>query len=158
RYGKTIEQQVALSMLETPDGKLVEFRTEVTFGPTPVEFVGRVNGQVLAIETSTQGARQTSTIPWSAEIRGVRGAEQSLAAQPFSPHQKRSLRMLVPLVNQVADVEMAAADYEKTRLLNEDVLLLRVETSAKLPDGNVMAETLWCDAKGNVLKRRIAGI
>lgn len=158
RYGHSIEQQVKLATLETPDGQLLEFHTEVSFGPTPVTFSGHVLGDTMVVQTSTQGKTQESTIPWAPEIRGFRGAEQSLAAKSLAPGEKRSLRMLIPLVNQVADVELAAADYETTKLLDKDARLLRIETSARLPDGNVMGETLWSDERGAVLKRRISGI
>jgi hypothetical protein len=158
RYGQPVEQQVKLSTLETHDGQVLEFRTEVSFGPTPVVFSGHAEDDTMIVQTSTQGKIQQSTIAWASDVRGFRGAEQSLAAKPLVPGEKRSLRMLVPLVNQVAEVELAAADYETTRLLDQDARLLRIETSARLPDGNVMAETLWSDERGAVLKRRIAGI
>ncbi len=158
RYGRPVEQQVTLATLETASGHLLEFRTEVSFGPTPTTFSGHIDGDAMVVETSTQGARQEVRLPWSPEIRGFHGAEQSLAHKPLQPGEKRSLRMLVPLVNQVARVELAAADYEKTRLLDGEAELLRIETTSKLPDGNVMAETLWADKQGAVQKRHIEGI
>ncbi|MEX2113272.1 MAG: transglutaminase-like domain-containing protein [Pirellulales bacterium] len=158
RYAQPIEQQVTLETLETSAGQLLEFRTEVTFGPTPVTFSGHVEGDAMVVQTNTQGAQQVTRIPWSADVGGFRGAEQSLEKAPLKPGEKRSLRMLVPLVNQVAEVDLTAADYETTRLLDDEARLLRIETSARLPDGNVMAETLWTDEQGAVLKRRIGGI
>jgi hypothetical protein len=158
RYGQPVEQQIALATLETADGQLLEFRTEVSFGPTPTTFNGHIDGDAMVVETSTQGARQEVRLPWSPDIRGFHGAEQSLADKPLRPGEKRSLRMLVPLVNQVANVDLAAADYETTRLLDGEAELLRIETMSKLPDGNVMAEILWADKQGTVHKRRIEGI
>ncbi len=158
RFGRPVEQQVTLDTLETADGQLLEFRTEVTFGPTPTIFSGHIDGDAMVVETRTQGAHQEVRIPWSPKVRGFHGAERSLADKPLEPAEKRSLEMLVPLVNQVAEVELTAVDYETTRLLNGDAELLRIETTSKLPDGNVMAETLWADKQGTVHKRRIEGI
>ncbi len=84
--------------------------------------------------------------------------EQSLEDKPLSPGEKRTLRVLVPLVNQVADIDLTAHDYERTALLDAEAELLRIEGAARLSDGNVMNETFWTDRKGQILKRRIAGL
>jgi hypothetical protein len=158
RFGQTIEQELKLSTVETPDGQVREFRTEAQFGPAPTIASGVVVGNSMLITTDTGGARQEVRLRWSAEIRGFLGVEQSLAGKPLAPGEKRALRMLAPLLNQVADVELAAGDYETTKVLDAEQELLRIESVARLPDGNVMAESLWTDRAGQVIKRRIEGI
>src|SRR5690606_6297011 len=99
--------------------------------------------------------KQASSMPWSADIGGFRAVEHSLARQPIKAGEKRSLRMLMPLVNQVADVELAAKELEATEILGAKTRLLRVESVSKLP-GQAMAATLWVDAAGEVLKSHVA--
>lgn len=155
RFGQTIEQELKLSTLEMPEGQLIEFKTEVTFGPTPVVSTGRVEGSRLVIETSSKGSRQTDSIAWSDDIRGFRGVEQSLTQQPLAPGEHRILKMLMPLINQVAELELQAKTEEATSVMGVEAKLLRIESLARLPDGNSLAETLWTNAQGEVIKRRI---
>jgi len=157
RFGQTSKQDLQMSSLETPDGKLIEFQTVVSFGPVPTVVTGKVAGDKLQLTTATQGQKQASSIPWSTDIGGFRAVENSLARQPLKAGEKRSLRMLMPLVNQVADVELAAHEIEDTEILGVKTRLLRVESVSKL-SGQVMAATLWLDAAGEVLKSHVAAL
>ena len=158
RFGKPVEQDLDLSTLETPEGRLLEFRTEVAFGPSPMVVVGHVEGDAMIVQTSTQGTRQEARLDWSPEIRGFFGVDQSLATSPLKPGETRQLRTLMPLLNDVASVTLTAAQEESTELLDGQATLLRIETTARMSDGNAMTETLWTNRQGEVLKRRIAGL
>jgi hypothetical protein len=74
----------------------------------------------------------------------------------MAPGERRTLRVLAPLLNQVAEVELTAGDREDTSVLGKPVKLLRIETASHLPDGNVMNETVWTDKAGQTVKRRVA--
>ena len=112
----------------------------------------------MIIETSTKGSQQTTRIPWSNEIRGFRAVEQSLEQQPLKPGQKRALKMLMPVLNQVADVELTARDFETTSVMGAKARLLRVEVVAHLPGGNGIESTMWTDAAGQAIKTRVEGM
>jgi hypothetical protein len=157
RFGQRTSQQVTMETLETPDGRLVEFETRVDFGPQPTIARGRAEGDALSIDVGSGGKRQTTRLAWSSDVRGFRGVEQSLAERRLEPGEKRSLRMLLPLVNVVADVELAAGQREKTQLLGVEAKLLRVESVARFPGGE-LPSTLWVDDRGEVIKTSIAGI
>ncbi|HEX3726238.1 MAG TPA: transglutaminase-like domain-containing protein [Pirellulales bacterium] len=153
RFGQSVEQDLNLSTLETPDGRVRQFTTEASFGTNPVRFIGRVDSQQMVIET--RGRPGSSRIPWSDAFRGFRGVEQSLADKPLAPGERRTLQVLAPLVNQVARVELTGRDVETTAVLGTPQKLLRIDTVAHLPDGNVMEETLWTDKRGETIKRRV---
>jgi hypothetical protein len=157
RFGQRSEQDVTTQTLETPSGEVVEFRTQVALGPSPTIATGRVAGEQMEITVETQGSRQTSRIPWSSDIRGFRAVEQSLAERPLKPGEKRTLKMLVPLVNQVADVELEARDYEKTSILGIEARLLRIDGGTRFPGGEIQS-TQWTDERGEVIKTRIAAL
>ena len=127
RFGQSIAQDLQLDMVETPTGEVVSFTTDLTLGANPVKIKGHVAGGVLVITTTTAGGPQETRIPWSRDVRGFRGVEQSLEDKPLSPGEKRTLRVLVPLVNQVADIDLTAHDYERTALLDAEAELLRIE-------------------------------
>ncbi len=158
RFGQSNTQNVTMTTLETPTGDVVEFTTEVAFGPAPTIVSGHVEGDEMVITTKTEGRMATNRIDWPAGVRGFRGVEQSLAEKPFKPREKRTLKMLVPLVNQVADVELTAGEREVTSVLGVDVQLLRVESVARLPGGQSIDTTLWTDEQGEVIKSRVAAL
>jgi hypothetical protein len=157
RFGQRTAQHVTMETRETPEGRVLGFETRVDFGPAPTVVSGHVEGNVMTISVQTQGQRQTTRLAWSNDIRSFRAIEQSLAQRPMRPGENRSLRMLLPLVNVVADVELAASDREKTDLLGIEATLLRVESVARFPGGE-LASTLWVDDRGEVFKTSIGGI
>ena len=156
RFGRRVEQNLKTSSLETPDGQMIEFKTEATLGPTPVTVVGHVEGDQMLIETSSKGVKKADRIPWSNDIGGFRAVEQSLETSPLAPGQKRKLKMLMPLLNQIAEVELAAADYETVSVLGVQTKLLHVNASSKTPDGSVINSTMWIDRAGQAIKTSIA--
>jgi hypothetical protein len=157
RFGQTSNQDLRMTSLETLDGKLVQFQTSVSFGPVPTVVTGKVVGDKLQLSTATQGQSQTSTLPWSSDIGGFRAVENSLARQPLEPGERRTLRMLMPLVNQVAEVQLTAQEVEDTEILGAKTRLLRIENVAKLP-GQPIVSTMWADATGEVLKSHVAAL
>ncbi len=157
RFGQTTEQDVRMSTVETSEGVLREFQTVVSFGPVPTVVSGKVKGDTLEITTATQGRSQASTLPWSGEIGGFRAVENSLSKRPMTAGEKRSFKMLMPLVNQVADVELTAGQFEETDILGTSVKLLRVDMVTRLPE-QAIASTLWMDSQGEVLKTHVAAL
>jgi hypothetical protein len=133
---------------------LLEFTSKTALGSTTMKSVGRVEGNGLIIES---GGRK-SRVDWSDDVRGFRGLEQSLEASPLKPGQRRKLKVLAPLVNQVANVELVAGEVESTDVLGKPQELLRIETTSRLPDGNVLDETLWTDQAGQTIKRRVTAL
>lgn len=158
RFGQRTEQDFKTSSLETPEGRVLEFHTEVAFGPSPTVVNGHVEGLQMVIETNTKGSQITDRIAWSDEIRGFRAVEQSLERQPLKPGEKRTLKMLMPLVNQVADVELTARDLETTSVLGVKTKLLRIESIARMSDGNSIASAQWTDAQGQTIKTRVEAL
>ncbi len=155
RFGQRTEQDVKMSTLETPDGELLEFATDMSTGPAPVAVSGRVTNGAMDIEIKTKGRQEKAQIPWSSDIGGFRAIEQSLSRKPPIPGEKRSLKMLMPLLNQVAQVELTARDHESTSVLGVEVKLLRVDVVAQLPGNQTLNSTVWIDSQGEAIKTRI---
>ncbi len=156
RFGQKAEQQMELITLENPAGAMLEFVTEIKSAGSRVKVSGRVEGLQLVMETDSKGRRETTRMPWSDAIGGFRAVEQSLERAPLKPGETRSIKMLMPLVNQVADVELSARQEETTAVLGVETRLLRVESVARLPGGQAMNSTLWVDGQGQAIKTLIA--
>jgi hypothetical protein len=158
RSGERIKPDSRVVSIETPEGKLLQFESELQLGPAPMRTVGRVVGDRLELETSTQGQKISPQIPWSAECGGPFAAEDSLRREPLEPGGKRTLRLLVPGFNQVASLTMTAKDYESVQLPVGTCDLLRIDTELRFPNGQVLKGGMWTDRQGDTLKTRIAAL
>jgi hypothetical protein len=152
RANDRAEQEIRCVSVETPDGRLLRFECEMQMGPTPVRTVAEVHGDRLDMETTTAGKNIPASMPWSAECKGPFGTEQSLLHKPMQPGERRSIRLLLPVFNQVADVEISAKDYETTQLLSGPHELLRINKVTNFSSTQKIEETIWTDRTGDTLK------
>lgn len=155
RFGQSAQQRLWYVSVETPEGRLIRFDSELGQGPSPQRCRGTVEGDVLAIETTTQGKTTRETIPWPPDARGFYATEASLLGQPMRPGERRRLKALIFTLNQLADVELSAADYEPVDLPGGADSLLRVEAVTRFADGQTLPMTLWCDRTGDILRSRV---
>ena len=156
RNGQRTDEKIVSSGVETLDGELLRFQTEINSGQEPIVTRGAVRGGQLAFETTTTGKRVTSAIPWPAAAGGFKATEHSLAKQPMQPGEQRKLAALMVGFNQLAEIEMAAATtYEPVTLLDHSEDLLRIDWTATLPKGNVIRAIWWANHEGEVLKMQL---
>ena len=157
RFGDKSQPGVELISVETPGGQLVRFTSRQVMGPTPIEASGQVQNGVLRVEVKTTGKASATTVPWSAQDGGFFAVEQSLARQPLKSGQRRTLRLLDPLLYQAIDWQLVARSTESTQLLDGPRELLRIEATATYPTGQTMTATAWVDAQGVIRKTRLPG-
>jgi len=155
RAGEEIAMDIEFVSIETPDGRLLEFEGQVSQGPVPMRMAGRVVGNELEIKTTTMGKTETSSLPWSDDIGGFEADQQSLSRNPMKPGERRTIRALLPGLNQVATLELVARQYEPVQLLTGTHDLLRIDTTTTFPDGTAMQGSVWTDRTGEVLKHRM---
>ena len=154
RFGQPASMRTEFTTLEKPTGELIRFETKVQMGRVPMSAKGRVRGEKLDIELSTQGKSQSQSLPWSLEIGGFFAVEQSLHHEPIKPGQQRNFRAIVAITNQVGNVELQAKGLEEVQLLDGSRELLRVEKTIRLPNNSLDLETMWVDEQGNILKTK----
>jgi transglutaminase-like putative cysteine protease len=154
RAGQPTEQRIVSTSIETPDGKLLRFVGEVHAGSTPMRVTGVVNDGRLTLTTDAGGKPEVTTIPWPADAGGFHAVEQSLARRPMQPGERRRLVALMPGINQLVEIELAAVGFEPTPLVGHREDLLRIESTATLPDGQTLASRLWMSRDGQVRKTR----
>ena len=153
RGSDTVQQQIRSLSVETSEGKLLRFESEIGMGPATIRTTGQVKGDRLEIETSGAAAAPAKTsIPWSADDAGPSAMEQSLLRKPMQPGEHRTLKLLMAEFQQVANVEMTAKGFEPCKLLTGSHELLRIETVAHLANDQKLEQTMWADRTGDVLK------
>jgi hypothetical protein len=152
RNGQESKQQIRSTSLETPDGRLLGFKTEMQMGAEPTTITGRVVNNRLHTETASPGKKAPGVIDWSPKYGGFFADEQSLIRKPMQPGERRTLHALVEGFNQLITIEMLARDWQQTRLLHGAYELLRIDALAIFPDGNKFEQTIWTDRTGDRIK------
>jgi hypothetical protein len=167
RFGNKTEVRTKLVSLETREGQVLEFRSEIQMGPGVVVTEGRYHDGQLLIETTAEGKQQTDRIAWNPGWGGFFADRQSLRRQPMQPREQRRLQAPLPVILQVGEIRLEAGGYEATKLLSETRQLLRIDVTTEVEAtkprktqsaGRLrktqMKSILWTDETGEVWKTR----
>jgi hypothetical protein len=149
RFNAETTVRTKLTSLETPEGDVLAFRTELQTGPGTVETDGRHVDGHLVIRTTSQGKSEEHRLPFDPPCGGFFADQQSLRKKPLKPGQTRRLRILLPILHQVGEIRMEAVAYEATPLPSESRQLLRINVTTDLGPTE-MKSVLWADLEGNV--------
>lgn len=152
RFGEENVTEVAMSVAETFAGEVRSFDSEARLGQSPTVTHGECARGVMKITQSTGNDARQSEIAWPAGTGGFFAVEEDLLCQPMKPGERRVLRTLLPVFNQVATVELRAIDFEKTDLLDGDQELLRIDTVTNLPGTGLIQAVSWASRDGEVMK------
>ncbi len=152
RFNQTTEQQIRFTDVQTPEGKLVRLNASVEQGSEPHTTVGVVRGDRLELEIGTLGKTMKHTIPWSADCGGFHAVEDSLSRRPMQPGEQRRLKVLMPGMTDLAEVELTAVEHEQTTLPGGQFNLLRIDSVTHLGPGQELRSVVWTDPDGEALK------
>lgn len=152
REGQRTDQEIRYRSIETPDGRLLEFDSETLMGGSSVRTLGRVVGEQLRMETTSQGKTTSTTLPWSNGFGGMYAMEESLLRAPMQPGQQREVSTFVAGINQVARVGLNARQWENVSILGVTQKLLRIDTAMRFPIGPPLTGAVWIDASGETIK------
>jgi transglutaminase-like putative cysteine protease len=152
RQGQSIYLEVTYRCEETLAGELLacSSRQQTNDGPVIVQ-TAQVVGDQLQLQQQMASAQSTRSIEWPNHARGYFGIEESLRQQMLVPDERRTLKYLVPLVNQLAEVELHAGQFEAIELTAGLIRLLRIEVTTRRA-GITSHRTLWCDGAGAVIR------
>lgn len=106
----------------------------------------------MKITQSTGNSTRPSEIPWLPGTGGFFAVDEDLLCQPMKPGERRVLRLLMPVFNQVALMELRAVDFEKVELLDGEQELLRIETVMELPGTGRIEGVSWASRDGELMK------
>jgi Transglutaminase-like superfamily len=152
------EIKLMYGTIETLDGQVLRLDTRTQAGPRQdIRVHGDVDvaSQRMRLNIDVGGKKQSQIIPWTADVRGPYGAEQSMARQPMKEHEKRQIKIFMPELNKVVDVVLEARSFEPILLGDgKKRPLLRVDHYTSV-DGRRRKELdsrVFVDAEGQILK------
>src|SRR5262249_50797542 len=102
--------------IETPEGQVLRLDTRTQAGGQDLRAHGDVIDGKMTLILETESQRQTQGIPWGPEVRGPYAPEQSMARNPMKESEQRSLRMFIPELNKICDVQLQAGKLEPVQL------------------------------------------
>jgi hypothetical protein len=148
--------RLSYGTIETLEGQVLKLDTLTWIGEQKLRAHGDVIGGKMKLQLDGSGQQQEQVIPWSPDVRGPYAAEQSMAAKPMKEHEARSLKMFMPTLNRICDIQLQARAIEPA-ILGDGTSrpLLRIEQTTML-DGKARPEydiKLWADSQGQILKQ-----
>jgi hypothetical protein len=147
RFGADTVVRTRLTSLETHDGELLLFRSEMQAGPGAMVSEGRREGDQLKLRTSNQGKVDEQSLPWNKQYGGFFADQLSLRRQPMRPGETRRLQALLPILNVIGQVRLEAAAFESIELPSGTRQLLRINATTDIGT-NQIKSVLWTDSQG----------
>ena len=154
RFGQEVRQELQLVSWERPTGQLVRFESRVLAGKELTLSRGAVSDGKLTIETTTPGKTTRQSIDWKPDWGGYYAAERALRG-PWKPGQRRTVRALVPVLNQLGVSEFNADGFEAQRIGGRSETLLKLRRVDTL-GATRMESLVWINADGEPLKSFIS--
>jgi hypothetical protein len=148
--------KLSYGTIETLDGQVLKLDTLTSAGKQNLRAHGDVIKGAMTLILDSGGQPQTLVIPWSSDVRGPYAAEQSMAREPMKANESRHLKMFMPTLNKICEIELRSLGVEDTIMGDgSNRSLLHVEQSTKVddqpkPDFDIR---LWVDSDGQVLKQ-----
>ncbi len=153
RDGQSSDQTMTFTCWQTADGKLVRFESQMEGGGSKTLGSGQVEGNKLRTKTHTLGKTQRQSFDWQPEYGGYVAVDESLRKTPLKPKEKRTVVSLTAPINSPAVTQLAAEDFEVTKLLTGEQKLLKVRASIALGE-QTLGSDLWVNDQGEILKTR----
>ena len=100
--------------IETPAGQVLRLDTLTDTGEQRLRAHGDVKQGAMNLVMEGTGVRQEVVIQWGSDVRGPYAPEQSMARKPMKEHETRSLKMFMPTLNKICDIELQALTFEPT--------------------------------------------
>jgi transglutaminase-like putative cysteine protease len=155
RGNDVVENKLMYGTIETPDGQVLRLDTRTLASNREIQVKGDVIRGQMTLTLDGTGQKQSVTIPWGPDVRGPYAAEQSMARAPIQEGETRALRMFMPDLNKICDIQLKGGAIEEVTLGDGSKRPLRRIDQVTSLDGKPRPEfdlTLWVDAKGQVLK------
>lgn len=147
RFGTDTVVRTRLTSVETRDGELLSFRSEMQAGPSAMVSEGRREDDRLQLRTSNQGKVEEHSLPWNKQYGGFFADQLSLRRQPMRPGEIRRLHALLPVFNVVGKVRLEAVAFESIELPSGSRQLLRINVTTDIGTAQIKS-VLWTDPQG----------
>ncbi|MDV6034368.1 MAG: hypothetical protein F9B45_30595 [Phycisphaera sp. RhM] len=160
RTGKaSFVRRITLTSVESVDGTLERFQSEVHAGPISSNARGTRGPQKLAIKLSSDNGQETRQLDWPAETRGLFALEQTLRRRVIETGQTRRLPVLMPSLQSIGLIELHCTGDASVPMLDGSYRTLREVDVSTFQDGQpVDSLVVWIDEQGVIQKTLHLGL
>ena len=159
RMGQLTEVLQLQESVETEEGQLIRFRSEMKNGAAALVIRGQVTDDHLVSVVEPSTGTKPNSILWKSTYRGFFGPDQVMRANPMRPGESRVVEVLFPGLTsvQVVETRLTALDFEETKVASGTKRLLKVASTLDLA-GQAVLSSLWIDEAGVQWKAEIPGV
>lgn len=104
--------KLSYGTIETLDGQVLKLDTLTLAGTQKLRAHGDVIKGAMTLILDSGGQPQKLVIPWTSDVRGPYAAEQSMAKKPMKENEARRLKMFMPTLNKICDIELRSLRVE----------------------------------------------
>ena len=153
RSNTVVEMVIRHTCWETFDGRPVRFEVETNQGGSLTRTEGRVDNGQLLVTIQVAGRTLEQVLPCPADCRGFLGLQQSLFENRMRPGERRQLTILVPGLNDIATLTLAADEHKAIQVGQRTIQCLLIHFTMTLRSGSVFRGRLWTDDRGIITKQ-----
>ncbi|QDV47021.1 Transglutaminase-like superfamily protein [Stieleria neptunia] len=154
RTGKaSFVRRIALTSVESVEGALESFQSDVHAGPISSTARGTRGPQKLAIEMSSEAGQERRQLDWPAETRGLFALEQTLRRRVIEAGETRRLPVLMPSLQSIGLIELHCTGDASVPMFDGTYQTLREVEVSTFQDGQqVDSLVVWIDDQGVIQK------
>jgi hypothetical protein len=154
RSGRTsFLRRILATSIETMDGSMSRFETEIRTGPLGSTIQGTRNGAELAIVAVRDGIEKKMQLAWTSETRGGFALEQTLRRRPIEKGETRRIPVLMPSMDSIGQMELRCSGDASVPMLDGSYRVLReVEVSTIDDSRRIDSLVVWIDENGVIEK------
>ncbi|WP_167547172.1 transglutaminase-like domain-containing protein [Stieleria maiorica] len=152
-------RRITLTSVESVDGALRSFSSDVHAGPISSSARGTRNQQKLTVTTTGEGGQKSNQLDWPAKTRGLFALEQTLRRRGIETGQTRRLSVLMPSLQSIGVIELRCTGAASVPMLSGSYRTLREVDVATFQDGQqVDSLVVWIDDQGVIEKSLHLGL
>jgi hypothetical protein len=152
-------QRLLQTSTETKQGQLLGFESSLQVGPAVTQVHGRIDTDLLSIETTRGSSQSARTVPWKSSYRGLVALEQSLRQQPMQDvGETREFDLLLPGKYELARARLYCSGPAAVPLIDGTPAALTEINTEIIIDGQPSYSTIWTDDEGGIVRTYSAAL
>ena len=154
RFGQSMSERMEIACRASASGEVIRVETRVTSNNNQQHTVGKRSENVLRMETRGTGSPRHWSIPLPESCGGYFAVEWSLRQKPMKSGEIRQLKLLLPIVNQVAVCELHAQTWQDE---TSEEPVLPISQKMNVANSEITG-TIWTNRTGEVVRSEIPSI
>ncbi len=152
RDGQSVRLESEIEAVERNNGELVNFSLTSTDGESTTILEGKLRSRQLLLTKKSADSTQQTNLDYPEGAWGLLGLQAMLLRSPMQVGERRTAKLFLPTLNEIAQVELRAGAAELTPLPDGQApSLVPVEVSMATSSSSLLSRH-WIDSSGLIRK------